>query len=345
MIGTDQIAQYLRACAAEVFTTMLGMEIEAEPARLEQSDPAVKDGVLAFVGIVGEWAGTGVISCTAGFSRQICTAFLLTEPSSVDDDVLDAVAEVANMIIGNFKTMIEGHLGPLGLSIPTVIYGRNYTSRSIGRVDWVVVPFRCNGERLEIRACLAPSQQGKPVPPDGSALMIPTEKIVEYVSSCTTTVFSTMLGLGIEPAPARVDREAPASSGGILAFVGMAGQRAGTGVISCTAAFARQICSAMLLTEAPSVNEDVLDAIGELTNMIIGNFKNMAEEHLGPLGLSIPTVIYGRNFVSRGAVHNSWIVVPFLCGEERLEIRVCLTPSRVLEAPHSESSHPSIALA
>ncbi len=57
----------------------------------------------------------------------------------------------------------------------------------------------------------------------------------------------------------------------------------------------------MLMTEAPSVNEDVLDAVAELTNMIIGNVKTELEAQVGPLGLSIPTVVYGRNFQTKTA--------------------------------------------
>ena len=53
------------------------------------------------------------------------------------------------------------------------------------------------------------------------------------------------------------------------------------------------------MTESPAVNEEVLDAVGELTNMIIGNVKTVAEAIVGPLNLSVPTVIYGRNFTSR----------------------------------------------
>ena len=52
----------------------------------------------------------------------------------------------------------------------------------------------------------------------------------------------------------------------------------------------------MLMTEASAVNEEVLDAMAELTNMVIGNVKTKLESQLGPLGLSIPTVVYGRNF-------------------------------------------------
>jgi CheY-specific phosphatase CheX len=44
------------------------------------------------------------------------------------------------------------------LSIPTVIYGRNFTSRSVGNNDWVVLPFAYGGDILEVRICLAPSK-------------------------------------------------------------------------------------------------------------------------------------------------------------------------------------------
>jgi chemotaxis protein CheX len=80
----------------------------------------------------------------------------------------------------------------------------------------------------------------------------------------------------------------------------------------------------MLMTESPAVNEEVLDAIAELTNMIVGNVKTDLERHLGPLGLSIPTVVYGRNFKTRSAGSTEWIVVRFRWGDEEMQARVCL---------------------
>ena len=161
MIHTEQIQEYVRNAAAEVFSTMLGMEIEAGEGYLDKNDPAVTDGVLSFVGLAGPWAGAGAISCTADFACKICAGLLMTEATSVNEEVLDAVGEVTNMVIGNFKTMAEQHLGPLGLSIPTVIFGHNFTSRSTGHNEWVVLPFKSDGDALEIRVCLAPVKDSK----------------------------------------------------------------------------------------------------------------------------------------------------------------------------------------
>jgi chemotaxis protein CheX len=159
MIEEKRIVEYVRTSVGDVFSTMLGMEISGAPEYQDQNAPTVSDGVLAFVGMAGTWTGAGVISCSAAFACRICNQLLMSEATSVNEEVLDAVGEVANMIIGNFKTMVEEHLGPMGLSIPTVIYGRNFTSRSLGTNSWIVLPFTCDGEVIEIRCCLAPARE------------------------------------------------------------------------------------------------------------------------------------------------------------------------------------------
>ena len=159
MIEEKTMIEYVRASTADVFATMLGLEIENEPEYSDQNAPTVSDGVLAFVGMAGRWAGAGAIACSAPFACRLCNQLLMTEATSVNEEVLDAVGEVANMIIGNFKTMVEEHLGPLGLSIPTVIYGRNFTSRSLGTNQWIVLPFKCGDETITVRCCLAPAKE------------------------------------------------------------------------------------------------------------------------------------------------------------------------------------------
>jgi chemotaxis protein CheX len=81
----------------------------------------------------------------------------MAEYDSVAEDVLDSVAEVTNMIIGNVKTVLENKLGGMGLSTPTVIYGRNFQTRSSKNQEWTVVPFDCESERLCVQVCLVPN--------------------------------------------------------------------------------------------------------------------------------------------------------------------------------------------
>jgi len=155
----QDIIQAVQSAVAEVFSTMLGSEIETAPVHTDPSNPSVNEGVMAFVGIAGPWVGSGVISCTASFACRVCELFLMTEASAVNEEVLDAVGELANMVIGNFKTAAEAVVGPLGLSVPTVIYGRNFTSKSLGNNDWLVLPFKCGDDPFEIRIWFGPASE------------------------------------------------------------------------------------------------------------------------------------------------------------------------------------------
>jgi chemotaxis protein CheX len=94
---------------------------------------------------------------------RVCAAMLMTEATAVNEDVLDAVAELTNMIIGSVKTDLEAELGPLGLSIPTVVFGRNFKTRSAATAEWIHVRFLWDGDPLMIKMCLAPSEKQHPV--------------------------------------------------------------------------------------------------------------------------------------------------------------------------------------
>ncbi|MEI9977207.1 MAG: chemotaxis protein CheX [Ignavibacteriota bacterium] len=133
MIEPQKLVEYATAATADVFSTMLGMEAEAQVARIDPEFPTITDGVMALVGMAGSWTGAGVICCSAAFACKLCNQFIGTAAENVNEEVLDAVGELANMIIGNFKTSVEEQVGALGLSVPTVIYGRNFTSRSLGQ--------------------------------------------------------------------------------------------------------------------------------------------------------------------------------------------------------------------
>lgn len=156
------------------------------------------------------------------------------------------------------------------------------------------------------------------------------DEIVSLVRANTERVFSTMLGLTVEAGPATVQSTTAGDEGGVISFVGFAGQWSGSGTIRCSARLACIISQKLLLTEFRTVNEEVLDAIGEMANMIIGNFKDDAAYKLGPLGLSTPTVICGDHFQARNWNGQSWTAVPFYCEGELFEVKICLVPSQAL---------------
>jgi chemotaxis protein CheX len=150
--------------SAHVFSTMLGAEIRQGEVTVEKGAADSNDGVVSLIGLAGTWTGAGSISCSPVLACRVCSAMLMTESSAVTEDVLDAVAELTNMIIGSVKTDLEQHLGPLGLSIPTVVFGRNFKTRSAANSDWTVVRFYWDDECLQVRVCLARTERGSGSP-------------------------------------------------------------------------------------------------------------------------------------------------------------------------------------
>jgi len=155
----EKLSEMIQQATHDVFSTMLGIEVENGEPFIDEAAPSPAEGLLALVGLAGGWAGTGTIACSSSLARHLSSQLLMQDFQHVDEEVLDAMAEVANMIIGNVKTLIEDEIGPMGLSIPTVIYGRNFTARSVARSQWTVVPFRCGEETLHVHMCLVPSKE------------------------------------------------------------------------------------------------------------------------------------------------------------------------------------------
>jgi chemotaxis protein CheX len=141
---------------ALVFSTMLGVQIQSGEVTIEQGTLEANDGLLSFIGVAGGgWTGTGSLTCSPVLACRIHSRMLSTETAAVDEEVLDVVAELTNMIVGCVKTDLEEHLGPLGLSIPTVIFGRNFKTKSAGSTEWIAVKFPWEEEVLLVKLCLA----------------------------------------------------------------------------------------------------------------------------------------------------------------------------------------------
>ncbi|MFZ0797005.1 MAG: chemotaxis protein CheX [Terriglobales bacterium] len=104
-------------------------------------------------------------------------------------------------------------------------------------------------------------------------------------------VFEIMLGTRLKPmAPSEHTPD-----GGFTAMIGLAGALCGILTVCCNAKTADQIAKKMLGDTANSP-EEVGDALGEICNMIAGNFKNKLAGTDERCMLSVPTVISGQEY-------------------------------------------------
>lgn len=156
-IDLDFLIEAVKSTTRDVFSTMLMMEAEPQPILPGKGVPGPTDGVVGIIGIAGTWVGTGIIICTPELACQASSSMLMCEYATVNDDVLDAMGEITNMIIGNIKTMLEDRYGSMGISVPTVVYGRNFATRTVSRGEWVIVSFKVAGQVLQVHINLAPN--------------------------------------------------------------------------------------------------------------------------------------------------------------------------------------------
>lgn len=170
MLTNQEVVDLVCSNAEKVFATMLGVSLKSCSPAEEQIRALRKGGVISIVGFAGAWRGCGSIRCHGRLACSLSEKLLLTHFDHVNEEVLDAVGEIANMIIGNFKDDASYKLGPIGLSTPTVIYGNNFEARNWNGEDLITVLFDCEGDLLEIGISLFPGQLSNDNSPPASAL-------------------------------------------------------------------------------------------------------------------------------------------------------------------------------
>lgn len=82
----------------------------------------------------------------------------------------------------------------------------------------------------------------------------------------------------------------------VTAMVGLAGQLCGVLSVRCEAKAAALVTSKMLGVALDKVGAEVADALGEVCNMVAGNFKNKIAGLSESCMLSPPTVITGTDY-------------------------------------------------
>lgn len=104
-------------------------------------------------------------------------------------------------------------------------------------------------------------------------------------------VFEIMLGTKLEAAA-----EGQTTSSEITSMVGLAGQLCGVLTLRCSASTAKLMACKMLGPEAEQADQQMWDAMGEICNMVAGNFKNKLTGLSDHCMLSVPTVITGGDY-------------------------------------------------
>ncbi len=131
--------------------------------------------------------------------------------------------------------------------------------------------------------------------------------------------FSTMVSCKVRRKPPYL-KEKNQSLYPISGIIGLSGKVVGTVVLTVSDEVALKSASAMLMMELEQINDDVMDAVGELTNMVAGNAKAKLEEY--QLSLSLPNVIRGKDSEIHFPPQAQPITIPFDCDWGPLALEV-----------------------
>lgn len=125
------IAEIIR----DVFRTMLDLEVHPTEMTGSAAWPPAYEVLTAAIYFAGGWKGALLIECSAAQAVVFTERLMgVDAPPGVNDDVYDALGELANMIGGNLKAILpvgEGGAKP-DLSMPSVVKGVDYSVRVCG---------------------------------------------------------------------------------------------------------------------------------------------------------------------------------------------------------------------
>ena len=140
----EQTAGFVIDATREVFSTMVMMEATAD-FPLKEPVRRFKCCITGMVGFAGTYSGVISIHCPVELALKVTSNMLGIECGEVNEDLNDAIGEIANMLGGNVKQVLSKGGLDVKLSIPTVISGEDYTVNSLSDNNCVVVPFTVEG--------------------------------------------------------------------------------------------------------------------------------------------------------------------------------------------------------
>ena len=139
----------------------------------------------------------------------------------------------------------------------------------------------------------------------------------------TMSVLKTMAF--IEPKPGKPYlKKNNMAQGDISGIIGLTGDIRGSLALSFSENCIVKIVSNMLGEEIKSMNGDIKDAVGEITNMVSGVARKKLEELNLTISAAIPTVVAGKNHSILHVLGGPSVIIPFETKDGPFVVDVCM---------------------
>ncbi|MDY7036386.1 MAG: chemotaxis protein CheX [Thermodesulfobacteriota bacterium] len=147
-------------------------------------------------------------------------------------------------------------------------------------------------------------------------------KLINPFIDATLHVLETIASTSAMPGKPYLKKDKVAR-GDVSGVIGLTGDVKGTISVSFTEKSILSIVSRMFGEEIEKLNEEIQDAVGEITNMISGQARQKLEELGRSLDAAIPTVVMGTNHSITHITNQHIVAIPFDTDKGRFTIEVC----------------------
>jgi chemotaxis protein CheX len=148
--------------------------------------------------------------------------------------------------------------------------------------------------------------------------------MIPRLIDATVDVFATMLSSRLEMREPVLGVPPPRTH--VVSTIGFAGSANGLVTFGCSREAAREITGILLGVDPSEVNSELADAMGEMTNMIAGSFRNRMAERSAAWALTTPFSTIGEDFSTVYATGTSRVVCPFTMGPHELFVELVIQP-------------------
>ncbi len=147
-------------------------------------------------------------------------------------------------------------------------------------------------------------------------------KLINPFIEATLNVLGTMASTKAEAGKPYL-KEDHLARGDVSAIIGLTGGAKGTISVSFTEKSILSIVSNMFGEDMKELNDEIKDAVGEITNMISGQARQKLDEQGKSFKAAIPTVIMGKNHTITHITKDPIIAIPFSTDNGEFTIEVC----------------------
>ena len=134
-----EIQDKLIEATREIFSSMVMMEITVKEIMTDHGQ--LHDSITGMIGLAGTHKGVLAVHLPYAVAMAITSSFLMMDVEEINEDVHDAVGEIANMLGGNVKTILSEKGRDIDLSLPSTIAGSQYSFQSDKQIEKVIITF------------------------------------------------------------------------------------------------------------------------------------------------------------------------------------------------------------